>query len=66
MLGLDAPILFLDEPLSNLDVETQKNLVDYVSGLKGKKTIVIIMHSDEFDDKADGIIRIEKKQMNIA
>lgn len=63
VLGLDAPIVFLDEPLSNLDVETQKNLVDYVSGLKGKKTIMIIMHSDEFDDIADGIIRIEKKQM---
>lgn len=58
VLGLDAPILFLDEPLSNLDVETQKNLVEYVSSLKGKKTIIIIMHSDEFDDIADGIIRI--------
>ncbi|MCM1039529.1 MAG: ABC transporter ATP-binding protein/permease [Ruminococcus sp.] len=58
VFGTDAPILFLDEPLSNLDVETQQEVVHYIAELKGKKSILAVMHSDELDEIADGVVEI--------
>lgn len=66
VFGSDAPILFLDEPLSNLDVETQEKVVKYIAGLKGSKSILAVMHSDELDEIADGIVTIQDKRMSIA
>lgn len=63
LFGTDEPTLFLDEPLSNLDTETQHHLIQYIKSLKGKKTILVIMHSDELDDFADGILWIHDHQM---
>lgn len=37
VLGNNSDIIFLDEPLTNLDTDTQKNLVDYIKELKGQK-----------------------------
>lgn len=65
VFGLDAPIIFLDEPLSNLDIETQRRLIAYISSLKGKKTIVVIMHGEELDEIADGIVSIKNHQMQL-
>ncbi len=66
VLGTDAPILFLDEPLSNLDVETQEAVVRYIVQLKGKKSILVVMHGDELDREADGVIMIKGHKMSIA
>ena len=63
VFGTDAPILFLDEPLSNLDTETQNHLIDYIKSLKGKKTILVVMHSDELDDSADSILWIHDHRL---
>lgn len=65
VFGTDAPILFLDEPLSNLDVETQQEVVRYIAGLKGKKSILAVMHSDELDKIADGIVTIRDHRMSL-
>ena len=65
LFGTDQPTLFLDEPLSNLDAETQSHLIQYIKSLKGKKTLLVIMHSDELDDFADGILRIHDHQMTL-
>ncbi len=37
LFGTDEPTLFLDEPLSNLDTETQQHLIQYIKSLKGKR-----------------------------
>ena len=66
VLGTDAPILFLDEPLSKLDVETQEAVVRYIVQLKGKKSILVVMHGDELDREADGVIMIKGHKMSIA
>jgi len=60
---LNSPILFLDEPLSNLDKKTQENVVAYIRKLKGEKTILVVMHSDELDEAADSVIYIENKKL---
>ena len=62
VFGLNSPILFLDEPLSNLDKKTQENVVAYIRKLKGEKTILVVMHSDELDEAADSVIYIENKK----
>ena len=66
VFGTNQPTLFLDEPLSNLDIETQGRLIDYIKSLKGKKTILVIMHSDELDAVADGILCISEHQMYLS
>lgn len=60
---MNSPILFLDEPLSNLDKKTQENVVAYIRKLKGEKTILVVMHSDELDEAADSVIYIENKKL---
>ncbi len=62
VLGSDRNILFLDEPLSNLDTTTQRELIDYIIALKHQKTIFVVMHSTELDAYADHIIQIEDKK----
>ncbi|HBG76909.1 MAG TPA: hypothetical protein DDW86_08120 [Clostridiales bacterium] len=44
--------------MMNLDEETQHRLFEYLVGLKGSKTIVIITHDNVFDAVADDIITI--------
>lgn len=63
IFGTNAPILFLDEPLSNLDAETQKRVIDYLKLLKGKKTLLVVMHSNELDEYADAILQINNQIM---
>lgn len=63
VFGTDAPILFLDEPLSNLDVETQEQVIAYITELKGRKSLLVIMHSNELDAVADGILTIQGNKM---
>lgn len=63
VFGTDAPILFLDEPLSNLDVETQEQVIAYITELKGRKSMLVIMHSNELDSVADGILTIQGNKM---
>ena len=51
--------LVLDEPLQNLDAATAQRLCDYLVSLKGKRTVIVIMHSDELDQKADVLLDIQ-------
>lgn len=66
VLSSEASYLFLDEPMSNLDVETQKSLCNYLISLKKKKTIVLIMHDNSLDSFADKIIRINNSKEVLA
>ena len=45
----------------NLDQQTIKNLVHYIDTQKDQKAFLIICHSDEFDNIAKQIWRIEKR-----
>ena len=45
-LDADRDILFLDEPLSNIDEVTKKKILKYIDeNYKGKKTILYVTHS---------------------
>ena len=40
----DSPIYIFDEATSNIDVESEKTIMDTILKLKGQKTIVLISH----------------------
>lgn len=63
VLSQESNHLILDEPSSNLDTSTQNNLLCYISGIKGTKTIIIISHDNLFEDLADEIIGIESRKL---
>jgi len=57
--------LVLDEPLQNLDAPTAQRLCRYLANLKGDRTIVVIMHSDELDQEADVLLDIQDGQLHV-
>lgn len=60
-LSLDTKILLLDEPTNNLDDEGKEVL--YQELQKRNSGILIITHENLFDDIAEHIVRIERKQI---
>ena len=54
----DGPILLLDEPTSALDNETENLLLERLVKLAGKKTLVLITHSNFVTRFCTGVIRI--------
>ena len=57
-------ILFLDEPSSALDINSEKNIIDSLMKLKDK-TIFIISHRIQSLEKCDYIIKIGKGKIEI-
>ena len=57
-LSRPEPAALLDEPLANLDAATSARLCDYLAHLRGRRTVVAIMHSGELDAAADRIYEI--------
>lgn len=63
VLSADTDVVVLDEPFTNLDQESIDRLSDYIVSLKTKKSIIAIMHSPEWDQFADVILRIENEKI---
>lgn len=55
----DAPILVFDEATSALDYDTEEALMDAVTSLRGKKTLVIIAHRLATIENCDTVYRVE-------
>lgn len=55
----DPDILVLDEATSALDNETEKNVMEAIETLHGKKTILIIAHRLSTVEKCDHLYRLE-------
>lgn len=58
--GLLRPggILLLDEPSSSLDIETEKTLLERLSGQVQDKTLIIITHREEIASICTSVLRI--------
>ena len=59
-LSRPEPVVLLDEPLTNLDAATSARLCAYLAGLRGRRTVVAIMHSGELDAAADAVYEIRE------
>ncbi len=56
-LGIDKPIIIMDEPTSSLDDNSIILLIDMVKGLRGK-TIVSASHNAEWINSSDKVIKL--------
>lgn len=62
-LSRTCDVVLLDEPLTNLDPAASRALCDHLAGLRGTRTVVAIMHSDDLDAPADSIWRISDHRL---
>ena len=60
-LYLDTDLLILDEATSSLDEETEKEIINSINSMKGKKTIIISSHKKEILKQCDEIYKVENQ-----
>ena len=59
----DPEFLILDEATSALDHDTEKDVMESIDGLKGKKTLLIIAHRLSTTKNCDAVYRVENKHI---
>jgi len=59
----DAGILILDDPISQVDLETGTAIIDTIRKMAGPKTIVIVSHRLSAVSFADRIIALDQGRM---
>lgn len=58
VLSVNPEVLILDEPMNFLDKKSRLWIRDFLLKLKGIKTIVIVSHTNDFDDCCDRIVEM--------
>lgn len=58
ILATNPEVLILDEPMNFLDKKSREWIKAFLSQIKGIKTILIVSHTNDFDDIADRIIEM--------
>ncbi|MDE5413802.1 ABC transporter ATP-binding protein [Alkalihalobacterium chitinilyticum] len=56
-------ILFMDEATSALDIETEKEIMKAIDGLKGEKTLIIIAHRLSTIENCDTVFKMSKGRL---
>jgi len=51
-------VLVLDEPTSAMDAEGQKRFINYLTGIKKDKIIIVITHEERMLEAADEVVRM--------
>jgi ATP-binding cassette, subfamily B, multidrug efflux pump len=59
MLLKDAPVMILDDPISQVDLKTGEAIVDTIRTMAGEKTIIIVSHRLSAVRFADRIITLD-------
>ena len=60
MLKNNYKIIIYDEPLSGLDKNSRKKVIQMINDLSVDKTVLIITHDNEILDIADNVIEMNK------
>ncbi len=59
-LVLEPETLLLDEPTAALDIASEEKVVNLLSELKGKKTVIVVTHSPTFLELSDRAVILKK------
>lgn len=60
VLSYTPELVLLDEPTSHLDKEGRKSLLDYLSRIKGKVTLIVVEHrTRDLEELADRVLFME-------
>ena len=54
-------LIILDEPTIHLDAQRRKELVDVIKRLATIPQTIVVTHDKEFEEAADTIIEVEKR-----
>ena len=57
----DCEVLIFDEATNSLDKNTEKAFLNFISSLKGSKTIIIVSHNENISTFCDEIININNR-----
>ena len=58
VLAVNPEVLILDEPMNFLDKRSREWIKNFLTQMKEIKTIIIVSHTNDFDDIADRIINM--------
>lgn len=58
VLATNPDVLILDEPMNFLDVKSREWIKEFLTSMKGIKTILIVSHTTDFDKVADRVINM--------
>ena len=64
-LYTDPKVFILDECTNSLDLKTEKQIIDEVNSLKGKKTIIMIAHRLSALENCDHIYKIDREGLKL-
>ena len=64
-LYTNPKVLILDECTNSLDLNTEKQIINEVNFLKGKKTIIMIAHRLSTLENCDHIYKIDGKDLSL-
>lgn len=56
-------VIFADEPTGNLDAENGEKVLDLLSSLRGRSTLVVVTHDSQVASKADRTLRLDSGRM---
>ncbi|MFQ5450065.1 MAG: ABC transporter ATP-binding protein [Nitrospinaceae bacterium] len=60
---LNRPFLILDEPLANVDVDSQKIILDALNQIRPGRTCLVITHQLSLLDRADVILQLKDRRI---
>ena len=60
-----ANFAFFDEPTTNLDEGTRRNLSKYIYNIKGFEQLFVISHDDSFKRHSEYIVKFTKDENEI-
>ncbi|GEM_PF-392151 len=63
-LLLDRPILLLDEPLANIDADSQATILAALEQIRRHKTILVISHQPVLMAQADEVLHLEQGRLS--
>ncbi|MBF0411616.1 MAG: ABC transporter ATP-binding protein [Desulfamplus sp.] len=58
-----SPILILDDPVSQVDMETASKIIKTIESFAGRRTIIVVSHRFSIFKKADKIIVLDKGEI---
>jgi ABC-type bacteriocin/lantibiotic exporter with double-glycine peptidase domain len=64
-LATQQPVLVLDEPTSGLDAESQRQVIEAVDRLRGKRSVIFVTHRTEPLRIADAVLRLERGEVQV-
>lgn len=56
-------MVILDEPTTSVDRETEEQIIDAITKLRGKCTVVVVAHQKKLLDMADSLLSINQGEV---